>query len=118
MAAGLATLEVYEEQNLFDRAAELAPFFEQVMHSMMGLPNVVDIRNCGLMAAVELTAIPGAPTKRSSDIFDRCFNKGLLCRATGQTIALSPPLVSEKKDLQQMVSILSEAIVESDKLLR
>jgi beta-alanine--pyruvate transaminase len=118
MAAGIATLDVYEDLNLFNRANDMAPYFEELVHSMKGLPNVVDCRNIGMMGAVELKAMPGAPTKRSSDIFDRCFNKGLLIRATGQTIAMSPPLISEKKDLAQIVSILSEAIHESDKMCK
>ena len=118
MAAGMATLDVYEEENLFDKAAALAPHFEAAIHSMKGLPNVVDCRNIGLMGAVELTGIPGAPTKRSADIFDRCFKKGLLVRATGQTIALSPPLISEKDDISNMVNILTDAIVESSKHLK
>jgi beta-alanine--pyruvate transaminase len=118
MAAGIATLEVYEEQNLFDRAAEMEPFYQDAIHSLKGLPNVVDCRNIGMMGAVELAAIPGAPTKRSSDIFDRCFEKGLLARATGQTIAVAPPLITTKEEISRMVNIIADAIKESDKMLK
>lgn len=61
-------------------AAELSPYLEQAIHSLKGLPNVIDIRNCGMAAAVELSVIPGFPSKRSMDVFERCYNKGLLTR--------------------------------------
>lgn len=115
MAAGVATIDVFEEQNLFEKAIDNSPYFEDLVHSMKGLPHVVDTRNCGLMGAVETEPIPGELTKRSSDIFHRCFSKGLFVRATGQTIALSPPLTSSKSDLKKMIEILSESIVESSK---
>ena len=117
MAAGVATMDVYEEQQLYDKATKNSPYFEELIYSMKDLPHVVDTRNCGMMGAVELEPIQGQPTKRSSDVFNRCFSKGLFVRATGQTIALSPPLISSKDDLRKMVEILSESIVESRHLL-
>lgn len=117
MAAGLATLEIYKEQDLFHRADKLAPYFQEALHSLKGLPNVVDIRNCGLMGAVEFTPIAGVPTKRAQDIFDRCFQKGTFVRPTGSTIAMSPPLVFEEKDVDRLVNTLAESIIESSKHL-
>lgn len=113
MAAGLATMEVFEEQKIFENANSLAPYWEELMFSMKDLPNVVDIRNIGLMGAVELSTIPGAPIRRSMDIFDRAFKKGALVRVAGPTIAMAPPLVSTKQDLEKLISILTSAIKES-----
>ena len=78
MAAGIATLEVYKEQGIFENANNLTSHFETLLHSLQGLPHVIDIRNIGLMGAVEVMPIPGFPTARSMDIFDRAFEKGLL----------------------------------------
>lgn len=113
MAAGLATLEVYKEQQLFERANDLAPYFESLLHSLKDLPNVIDVRNCGMMGAIEMSPLPGAPAKRNMDVFDRCFDKGVFVRVSGPSIALSPPLTSEKKHLDFAVQVLAEAINES-----
>jgi len=115
MAAGLATLEVYREQQLFQRALSLAPHLEDGLHSLRPLPNVIDIRNCGLMGAVELSPVPGHPTKRGLDVYDRCFAKGLLTRTVGSIIALAPALVAEREQLDTMLAILAESIEESAK---
>ena len=117
MAAGLATLEVYEEQGLFENAETLAPYWEAGLHSLKGLPNVIDIRNYGLMGAVEVTPIAGLPAKRALDIFDRCWEKGLFIRVTGSTAAFSPPLICTKAHIDRIVNTLAEAIVESSKEL-
>lgn len=114
MAAGIASLEVFKEQKIFENADALAPYWEQQLHTLKGLPHVVDIRNVGLMGAVEVAPASGAvPSARSQDIFDRAFNKGVLMRFTGNTIPLSPPLVSEKKHLDQIIDVLRESINES-----
>lgn len=117
MAAGIATLEVYREQQLFERADELSQYWEDGLHSLKGLPKVVDIRNVGLMGAVEFAPVPGALTKRASDIFDRCFEKGLMVRNTGSTIAFSPPLTIEKGHIDTIINTFSEAVIESSKNL-
>lgn len=79
MAAGIAALEVFEEQKIFENVKRLAPYLEEILHSRLkGLPHVVDIRNCGFMAAVEVDPIPSLPTKRALDVFDRCFEKGVM----------------------------------------
>jgi beta-alanine--pyruvate transaminase len=114
MAAGIASLEVFQEQKIFENAASLAPYWEEKVHSLKGLPHVVDIRNVGMMGAVEVAPASGpAPSARAQDIFDRVFEKGVLLRFTGNTIPMSPPLVSEKKHLDQIIDVLRESINES-----
>jgi len=109
-AAGLATLEIYRNENLLTRAALLAQHWEDALHSLRDLPAVIDIRNLGLVGAVELQTREGAPGTRAYDIFVDCFNSGLLVRVTGDTIALSPPLIVEKKQIDDMVEILGCAL--------
>jgi beta-alanine--pyruvate transaminase len=109
-AAGLATLEIYEEEGLLTRAAELANHWQDAMHSLKGLPNIIDIRTIGLVAGTELSSRADAIGTRGYDIFVDCFKKGLLVRVTGDTIALSPPLIVEKEQIDTMVSMLGDAI--------
>ena len=105
-AAGLATLRVYREEGLFERAAELAPYWEEAVHSLRGLPHVVDIRNIGLVAGVELESREGKPGARGLDAMIQCFNKGLLVRVTGDIVALSPPLIIEKGQIDHLIEVL------------
>ncbi|SLN14448.1 Omega-amino acid--pyruvate aminotransferase [Pseudoruegeria aquimaris] len=109
-AAGLATLETYREQGLFERAAELAPYWEEGLHSLRGLPHVIDIRNMGLIGAVELSPIAGAPTKRAFQAFLDCYEKGVLIRTTGDIIAMSPPLIIEKPHIDQLFGTLADVL--------
>lgn len=118
MAAGLAAVEAYQSEGIFENAAAMAPYWEEGLHSLKGLPNVVDIRNYGLIGAVELASIPGFPVKRSMDIFDRCWNNGLFCRVTGPSMAFSPPLIAEKKHIDQLVDRLGKSIKESAQNLK
>ncbi len=111
-AAGLATLETYKEESLFERAAELAPYFADGLHSLKGEPHVIDIRNIGLVGAIELEPIAGQPTKRAFSCFLKAYEKGLLIRTTGDIIALSPPLIVEKKHIDQIVDTLREVLGE------
>ena len=105
-AAGLATLQTYREDGLFENAASLASYWEDALHSLKGLPHVIDIRNMGLIGAIELTGIEGAPTKRAFDAFLQCYDKGLLIRTTGDIIALSPPLMINKAQIDELFGIL------------
>lgn len=98
-AAALGTLDTYEEDGLLTRGAELASYWEDAVHSLKDLPNVIDLRNLGLIAGIELEGIPGAPTKRAFDAFLQAYDRGLLIRTTGDTIALSPPLIIEKSHI-------------------
>jgi beta-alanine--pyruvate transaminase len=113
-AASLATLELYEEERIFDRARELAPYFENAVHSLRELPHVVDVRNLGMVAGIELEPIAGKPTARAYAAFLRCFEKGLLVRTTGDIIALSPPLIISKQQIDELVGILGDALRATD----
>jgi beta-alanine--pyruvate transaminase len=106
-AAAIGTLETYKEEGLLTRAAELAPYWEDGIHSLKGLPHVLDIRNIGLIGAVELDPVPGEPSKRAYNVFVEAFNRGLLVRSTGDIIAMAPPLIIEKQEIGQLIEILS-----------
>ncbi|TXH32217.1 MAG: aspartate aminotransferase family protein [Rhodospirillaceae bacterium] len=106
-AAALATLDIYKEEDLFNRANALAPYWEEAVHGLKGIKNVIDLRNLGMIGAIELEPIPGKPTARAFDAFLKCYEKGLLIRTTGDIIALSPPLIAEKSHIDQIFDILS-----------
>ena len=109
-AAGLATLDIYRDEGLLTRAAELQADWHEAMHSLKGLPHVIDIRTIGLIAGIELSSRDGAVGARAYDVFVDCFEKGLLIRVTGDIIAFSPPLIAEKKHFEEIVSVLGEAL--------
>jgi beta-alanine--pyruvate transaminase len=109
-AASLATLETYAEEGLLTRAAKMAPAFEHAVHSLRELPRVIDIRNIGLVGAIELESIPGSPGKRAFDIFRECFERGVLIRTTGDIIALSPPLIVEESHIDQAISTIADVL--------
>jgi beta-alanine--pyruvate transaminase len=109
-AAALASLELYESERLFDRAAELAPYWEDAVHGLKDCKNVIDIRNIGLVAGIELAPRDGAPAARGYDCFVRCFAEGLLFRQTGDTIALAPPLIIEKGEIDRLIETLGNVI--------
>jgi beta-alanine--pyruvate transaminase len=109
-AAALASLEVYTREGLLTRAAELAESWQEAMHSLRGPASVVDIRNYGLIGAVELEPRPGKPGARAFEVFLKCFERGVMVRVTGDTVALSPPLIIEPKQIAQIVETLGGAI--------
>jgi beta-alanine--pyruvate transaminase len=109
-AAALGTLDTYEDEGLLTRGAELESYFADAVHSLKGLPNVVDIRNCGLMGGIEFQPIAGSPGKRAYDVFLDCWERGVLVRMAGDVIALSPPLIVEKQHIDRIVSTLTDAI--------
>jgi beta-alanine--pyruvate transaminase len=110
-AAALATLDVYAEEDLFERAIALGPVWEDALHSLKGLPNVIDIRNFGLVGAVELAPREGAPAARGYDVFANCFHEQqLMVRVTGDVLAMSPPLIVEESHIAQVVERLGKAI--------
>ena len=113
-ATAIATLEVYEEEGLFQRTAEIASYWEDAVHNLKGLNHIIDLRNLGLMAGIELDSIPNQPGARAFDLFQRCYEAGLLVRATGDTIALSPPLIAEKGHIDELFDILSAEIKNTD----
>ena len=109
-AAGLATLETYKEEGLLTRGAELGKYWEDGLHSLKGLPHVIDVRNIGLVGAVELEPIAGEPTKRAFSAFVKAFEAGLLIRTTGDIIALSPPLIIEKAHIDTLIGTLGDIL--------
>ncbi|MBL8835117.1 MAG: aspartate aminotransferase family protein [Alphaproteobacteria bacterium] len=109
-AAGLATLDIYAKEGLFERAAGLSSYWEDAVHSLKGLPHVIDLRNLGIVAGIELESRAGKPTARAFDVFLDCFERGLLVRTTGDIVALSPPLIVSKGQVDQMFDILSGAL--------
>ncbi|MEG4104616.1 aspartate aminotransferase family protein [Microcoleus sp. S13_C5] len=111
-AAALATLDIYEEERLFERADKMAGYWENAVHSLKGVRHVIDVRNLGLVAGIELESIAGKPGKRAFDCFLQCYEKGLLIRTTGDIIALSPPLIIEKEHIDRIVEILTGVLQE------
>jgi beta-alanine--pyruvate transaminase len=109
-AAGLGTLETYEDEGLLTRAASLEKYWEDAAHSLKGTRHVVDIRNCGLIGAVELEPRAGAPGRRAYEAFVRAFESGVLIRVTGDIIALSPPLIVEKPQIDRLFQSLREVL--------
>jgi beta-alanine--pyruvate transaminase len=109
-AAGIANLDIFREEQLFTRAAAIADQWQEAMHSLRGLPHVQDIRTIGLIAGIELASRPDSPGSRGFDLFVDCFEKGLLIRVTGDIVALSPPLIIESSDIDNIVSVLGDAL--------
>ena len=108
--AALATLDVYEQEGLFQRAAEMAPYWEEAVHSLRGAPHVVDIRNLGLVAGIELESRPGKVGTRAMDCHVDCFRNGVLVRTTADTIAMSPPLIIERAQVDEIVEKVGAAL--------
>jgi len=113
-AAALAAQNVYRDENLFARAAELEPYWQDAAHSLGGAPHVVDVRNIGLVAGVELQSRPGKVGARAFDVFLKAFEKGLLIRTTGDTIALSPPLIISKAQIDEIFGIIGDILKTTD----
>lgn len=110
-AAALATLDTYKEEGLLTRAAELAPYWEEQLHSLRDCPYVIDIRNTGLIGAIELEPIAGEPTKRAFTAFLKAYEDGLLIRTTGDIIALSPPLIISKSEIDELFEKLRKVLM-------
>jgi beta-alanine--pyruvate transaminase len=112
-AACIATLDTYQEEGLLTRATELAPYWEERLHALKGLPHVIDLRNIGLIGAIEVEPIPGQPGKRAYDLFVKAFEAGLLIRQTGDIIALSPPLIISKDQIDQLFDTMGTVLKSS-----
>jgi beta-alanine--pyruvate transaminase len=114
-AAAIASLSVYEDEKLFERAAKLAPHFEAAAHKLRGLPHVKDIRNLGLICGIELESRPGKPTARAYEVFTKCFwQKNILVRTTGDIIALSPPLIINEEQIDVLFNAIAEVLITVD----
>jgi beta-alanine--pyruvate transaminase len=109
-AAALGTLDTYAEEGLLTRAGDLGPYFAQAIHSLREEPNVIDVRNIGLVGGIELQPLPGQPTKRAFDVFLDCYDKGVMIRTTGDIIALSPPLIVEQSHIDHIVETIRQAL--------
>lgn len=113
-AAGLATLETYREEGLFERAADLAPYFQEAIHSLKDAPNVIDIRNTGLVGAVELAPSAEGPGRRGYAAMVKCFETGLMFRTSGDILSFSPPLIITKEQIDEMFGVLRAALESID----
>ena len=110
-AAAIATLDLFKDENLFERAGSMGKVLGDAMHgALKGLPNVVGIRCLGLAGAVELTGVAGSPGKRAYDIFMECFHKGVLVRPAGENLVLAPPYIVDPAQINVMVGTLADAI--------
>ena len=109
-AASMATLDLYRDEGLFERAASLASYWEDALHSLRGTRHVIDVRNLGLVGGIELEPRSAQPGARAFETFAQCFERGVLIRTTGDTIALSPPLIIETGQVDEIVGTLSEVL--------
>lgn len=109
-AAALATQQIYQQENLFQKAIDLEPYWQEALFSLRDLPNVIDIRTVGLVAGVQFAAHADGVGKRGYEVFRECFENGLLVRASGDTIALSPALIVEKAEIDRMMELLADGI--------
>jgi beta-alanine--pyruvate transaminase len=113
-AASIATFDTYRDEGIFEHAAELSPYFEDAAHSLDGARNVIDVRNLGIVAGVELEPRPGAVGARGYEVFVKCFENGLLVRATGDIIAVSPPLIVSRAQVDEIFGTLRDAVENVD----
>jgi beta-alanine--pyruvate transaminase len=109
-AAGIATLDIYKDEGLLTRGASLTDHWQDALHALRGQPNVIDVRAIGLVAGIELSSRPDAVGARGYDVMVDCFNHGLVLRNSGDSLAMSPPLIVERAQIDDMVSILGDAL--------
>jgi beta-alanine--pyruvate transaminase len=109
-AAAVASIDLFEREGLYARAASLAPYFENAAHALKGKPHVIDIRNIGLVAGIELSSRPGAPAARGYEIFLKCWERGVMVRFTGDIIAVSPPLIIERGEIDRIFETLGDIL--------
>jgi len=109
-AAGIATLDLLQRENMVQRVRELAPYFENAVHSLKGINHITDIRNCGLAAGLTIAPVPGEPARRPYEIAMRCLEKGFYVRYGGDTIQIAPPFISTPAEIDRLVNVLGETI--------
>ena len=109
-AAGIATLDLLVKENMVERVAKLAPYFENAVHSLKGAKHVTDIRNCGLAAGFTIAPVPGEPAKRPYEIAMQCLDKGFYVRYGGDTIQLAPPFITTEREIDNLISALGDAM--------
>lgn len=113
-AALIATQKLFAEERLFERARQMAPHFEAALHSLKGARHVIDIRNLGLVGGIELEPRPGAPGRRGLEAHVKCFEAGVLVRFTADILALSPPLIIEKEQIERIVETIRGVLGQLD----
>jgi len=113
-AAALACLDIYREESLFERGDGIYDYFADALHSLRDVKNVIDIRNIGLVGAIELEGIAGQPTKRAFSAFLEAYEKNLLIRTTGDIIALSPPLIVTRAQIDELFGTLRDVLENLD----
>ena len=113
-AASLATLEVFREQGIIENARAQQAYFEDALHSLRGLPHVIDLRSIGLVAGIELEPIAGKPGARAYSAFKKAFADGILIRVTGDIIALSPPLILDRQHIDELFGKLANVLKHLD----
>ncbi|HEY0294842.1 MAG TPA: aspartate aminotransferase family protein [Bordetella sp.] len=115
MAAVVATLDLYRREGLFKRAAELAPTFEAAVHGLKGARHVVDVRNLGLVAGIELKSRDGAVGARAAEVFQKCFaEEDLMVRYTGEILAVSPPLIISEAQIADLFGRIGKVLATVD----
>lgn len=112
-AAGLAALRVFKEEKVLEHAQGMTAYWEDALHSLKGLPHVIDLRNAGLIGAIELASLPGKPGARAMEVYKTAFAEGVLIRTTGDIIALSPPLILEKQHIDELFGKLRDILKRS-----
>ncbi|OYU43486.1 MAG: aspartate aminotransferase family protein [Burkholderiales bacterium PBB4] len=113
-AAGIAALDLLVKENMVERAAALAPHFENAVHSLKGAKHVLDIRNYGLAAGFTIAPVPGEPAKRPYEIAMKCLEKGFYVRYGGDTIQLAPPFIATPAEIDSLVNALGESLQATD----
>ena len=109
-AAGIATLQLYKDEALFDRARKMAPLLAKAVHSLRGVKHIIDIRSYGLVAAIELESRPGAVGARAFEALLSAYDKGVMLRTAADNIAIAPALIIEEKQIEQIVSVLGDVL--------
>jgi beta-alanine--pyruvate transaminase len=109
-AAGLATLAIFRDEGLLQHAKEMIPYWDNAVHSLKGGAHIVDIRNMGMLAAIEFEAVPGETGRYAQAVQNHCFEHGVLARAVGDNVVLSPPLIIEREQVDRIVNAIAEAL--------
>jgi beta-alanine--pyruvate transaminase len=113
-AAGIATLQLYDDEGLFERARKLAPVLEDAVHSLKGVRHVIDLRNFGMVGAVELESRPGAPGARAFEAYLKAWEAGVMLRTAGDIIAIAPPLIIEEEQIRRIADTLRDVLSKVD----
>ena len=111
-AAGIAALDVLQKEHMIERVRELAPYFEQAVHSLKGSRHITDIRNFGLAAGITLAALPGEPAKRPMEAALACWRKGVYVRFGGDTLQIAPPFIVERAEIDRLVETIRDSLSE------